>query len=109
MKRIKKGDNVVVLTGKSKGGTGQVSWVKDDKVLVAGQNIYKKHVKPNPNIQEQGGIKEKAMPMHISNVALINPSTSKADRVGFKFVEQQDGTLIKKRYFKSNGELVDVE
>lgn len=109
MKRIKKGDTVIVLTGKSKGGTGRVTLVNGDKVIVEGQNIVKKHVKPNPNIQEQGGIKEMAAPIHISNVALVNPSTEKADRVGFKFVDSEDGAQVKKRYFKSDGELVDIQ
>jgi large subunit ribosomal protein L24 len=109
MKRIKQGDNVIILTGKSKGGVGKVSLVKDDKVIVPGQNLAKKHVKPNPNIQEPGGIKEIAMPIHVSNVALVNPQTNKADKVGFKFIELEDGTKVKKRYFKSDGQLVESE
>lgn len=108
MKRIKKGDKVVVLTGKSKGGTGIVTLVKENRVIVAGQNMVKKHVKPNPNVQEQGGIKEIEASIHVSNVALVNPKTNKADRVGFKFVDS-DGKSVKHRYFKSDGELVDVQ
>jgi large subunit ribosomal protein L24 len=109
MKRIKKEDYVIVLTGKSKGGKGRVMSVLGDKVLVEGQNMVKKHVKPNPNIQEQGGIKEMSAPIHLSNVALVNPTTEKADRVGFKFIESDDGTKVKHRYFKSDGELVDIQ
>lgn len=109
MKRIKKGDTVIILAGKSKGGKGRVILVVGDKVVVEGQNIMKKHVKPNPNVQEQGGIKEIPAPIHVSNVALVNPSTEKADRVGFKFIESEEGTQVKKRYFKSDGELVDIQ
>jgi|TARA_B110000879_G_C10986151_1_gene437379 large subunit ribosomal protein L24 len=109
MKRIKKGDLVIVLTGKSKGGKGRVTAVIGEKILVEGQNIVKKHVKPNPNAQEQGGIKEMSAPIHVSNVALVNPATEKADRVGFKFVDSEDGAQIKKRFFKSDGELVDIQ
>jgi large subunit ribosomal protein L24 len=109
MKRIKKGDNVIVLAGKSKGGKGRVTLVIGDKVVVEGQNIMKKHVKPNPNVQEQGGIKEMSAPIHVSNVGLVNPSTDKADRVGFKFVESEEGAQVKKRFFKSDGELVDIQ
>ena len=100
---------VIVLAGKSKGGKGRVTLVLGDKVVVEGQNILKKHVKPNPNIQEQGGIKEMSAPIHVSNVALVNPTTDKADRVGFKFVDSEDGVSVKQRYFKSDGELVDIQ
>jgi len=109
MKRIKKGDEVIILTGKSKGGRGNVSKVLGDKVIVDGMNLVKKHVKPNPNANEQGGIKEKAMPIHLSNVALYNPKTQKAGRIGFKFIESEEGVQIKQRYFKSDGELVDIQ
>ena len=111
MKRIKKGDKVVALAGKSKGSAGVVLRVLTDvnKVVVEGLNIVKKHVKPNPNTQEQGGIKEIAAPMHVSNVALVNPTTDKASRVGFKFVESENGKSVKQRYFKSDGELVDIQ
>lgn len=111
MKRIKKGDKVIALTGKSKGNVGVVLRVLTDvnKVVVEGLNIVKKHVKPNPNTQEQGGIKEMAAPMHVSNVALVNPTTEKASRVGFKFVESEGSKPVKQRYFKSDGELVDIQ
>jgi len=109
MKRIRKDDEVIITTGKDKGGRGKILKVLGDKVLVGGKNLVKKHVKPNPNINEQGGIKEKEAPLHISNVALINPSTQKADKVGFKFIESDGGKLEKRRYFKSDGELVDIQ
>lgn len=103
MKRIRSGDRVIVIAGKDKGKTGKVTKVTADaKVFVEGINRVKKHVRPNPMRQIQGGIVEKEMPIHISNVALLNPKTGKADRVGFKFVDNK-----KVRYFKSTQELVD--
>ena len=105
MNKIKKGDDVLVLTGKDKGKQGVVSQlVGNDKVLVAGVNQVKKHQKPNPLKGIEGGIVEKAMPIHISNVALYNQATKKADKVGFKTLD--DGTKV--RFFKSNNEIVDV-
>lgn len=105
MSRIKKGDDVVVIAGKDKGKRGTVSLVLDDgRVVVENINLAKKHVKPNPNQGEQGGIVDKEMPLDVSNVGLYNPITDKADRVGFKVLE--DGRKV--RYFKSNGEVVDV-
>lgn len=107
MKRIIKGDIVIVIAGKSKGVTGEVLSVNGERVLVDGVNLIKKHVKPNPNRQVEGGIVEKPAALHISNVALLNPKTNKADKVGFKFVEEVAGGVLKKvRYFKSNGEAV---
>ena len=107
MNRLKKGDDVIVVSGKDKGRRGTVVTVLSDKdrVVVEGVNLVKKHVKPNPNKGVEGGIIEKEASIHSSNVALYNPATEKADRVGFKFVE--DGNK-KVRYFKSNGELVDL-
>ena len=103
MEKIRKGDEVIVLTGKDKGKKGAVSVRVDaDLVLVDGVNQVKKHVKPNPMKGEVGGIVTKQMPIQISNVALVNPATGKADRVGFRVLE--DGTKV--RFFKSNGELV---
>jgi large subunit ribosomal protein L24 len=107
MKRIRSGDTVIVTTGKSKQHVGKVLRVKDDRVVVEGANLIKKHVKPNPTLNTQGGIVTKEASMHISNVAMYNPVTRKADRVGFKFIEK-DGLNQKVRYFKSNNELVDV-
>jgi large subunit ribosomal protein L24 len=105
MQRIKQGDEVVVRTGKDKGKSGRVSKVfKDNKVLVEGINQVKKNQKPNPNAGVSGGIIVKDMPINISNIGLYNPATKKADRVGFKFLE--DGKKV--RYFKSTNEVVDV-
>lgn len=103
MIRIRKGDQVVVTTGKSKGQQGAVlGFTDDDRILVDGVNLVKKHQKPNPNAGIQGGIVEKEAPIHISNVMLLNPETGKGDRVGFR---ETDGK--KERYFKSNGNAVE--
>ena len=103
MEKIRKGDEVVVLTGKDRGRRGTVLRRLDERsVLVEGINRVKKHQKPNPMKGQQGGIVEKEMPIDISNVALFNPATSKGDRVGIKTLE--DGTKV--RFFNSNGELV---
>ena len=103
MEKIRKGDEIVVITGKDKGKRGTVlRRVDDEHVLVEGVNRAKKHVKPNPVKGVAGGIVDKDMPIHISNVALFNPATKKADRVGIKALE--DGRKV--RVFKSNGELV---
>ncbi len=107
MKRIRKGDQVIVICGKSKGKTGNVLLVKQGRVVVQGANFIKKHVKPNPQINQQGGIIEKEAPLDISNVALYNPVTQKADRVGFRFIEKE-GVTHKVRYFKSTNEGVDL-
>lgn len=103
MRKIKKGDEVIVITGKDKGKISQVEQVVEQgkKVIVAGVNIVKKHVRPNPMKMEQGGIIEKTMPIDISNVAIYNPITKKADRVGFKIEGDK-----KVRIFKSNGKVV---
>jgi large subunit ribosomal protein L24 len=105
MRKIKKGDNVVVITGRDKGKRGDVSRVVDaEHVVVAGINQVKKHQRPNPMKGEQGGIVNKDMPIHVSNIALWNPVTKKADRVGVRTLE--DGRKV--RFFKSNGELVSA-
>jgi len=105
MQKIKKGDDVIVRTGKDKGKSGRVVQVlKNDKVLVEGINRVKKTQKANPNTGVSGGIISKDMPINVSNIGLYNPITKKADRVGFKFLE--DGKKV--RYFKSTDELVDV-
>ncbi len=105
MRRIKKGDNVIVTTGKDKGRRGSVLRLVDaEHVLVEGVNKVKKHQKPNPMKNNPGGIIDKEMPIHISNVMLFNPTTQKADRVGLKVLD--DGRRV--RYFKSNGEMVDA-
>ncbi|AQR63810.1 50S ribosomal protein L24 [Aquaspirillum sp. LM1] len=102
MQKIRKGDDVIVLTGKDKGKRGTVLRVLEGKLVVEGVNVVKKHQKPNPIKGVQGGVVEKTMPIDVSNVALFNPATQKADRVGFKLLE--DGRKV--RVFKSNGEVV---
>ncbi len=105
MNKIRKGDDVIVIAGKDKGKRGSVLRVRDDdRLLVEGINNVKKHVKPNPVKGEAGGIVSKEMPIHISNVALFNATSKRADRVGFKVLE--DGRKV--RIFKSNGEVVDA-
>ncbi len=105
MKRIRKGDRVVVTTGREKGRQGTVIRVlEDDKVVVENVNMVKKHQKPNPQRGTQGGIVQKEAPLHVSNVMLWNPGTKKGDRVGFKTLE--DGRKV--RVYKSNGEVVDA-
>lgn len=105
MRKIRKGDDVAIITGKDKGKRGTVLRVLDaEKLLVEGVNKVKKHQKPNPMQGSAGGIVEKEMPIHVSNVALFNPATQKADRVGVKVLE--DGRKV--RFFKSNGEVLDV-
>jgi large subunit ribosomal protein L24 len=105
LERIKKGDEVIVIAGKDRGRRGTVLRVfADERVLVENVNIVKKHQKPNPNAGVQGGIIEKEMPLHASNVMLYNPVTKKGDRVGVRALE--DGRKV--RFFKSNDEVVDV-
>ena len=105
MNKIKAGDQIIVTAGKDKGRQGTVTQVMDDgRVLVENVNIAKKAQKPNPNAGIQGGIIDKEMPLDRSNVMLFNPTTGKGDRVGIKTLE--DNTKV--RYFKSNGEVVDV-
>jgi len=102
MDKIRKNDEVIVLAGKDKGKRGTVSRRVDaEHVIVDGVNVAKKAVKPNPMTGTTGGIVDKTMPIHVSNVALVNPATGKADRVGFKTVDNK-----KVRVFKSNGEVV---
>ncbi|MES9902929.1 MAG: 50S ribosomal protein L24 [Sedimenticola sp.] len=104
MRKIKKGDQVIVIAGKDKGKQGTVLRVIDDKVVVENINIVKKHTKANPTKGEQGGILDKEMPLDASNVAIYNSTSGKADRVGIKSLD--DGRKV--RYFKSNGEVVDI-
>jgi large subunit ribosomal protein L24 len=104
MRKIKRGDDVIVITGRDKGKRGAVLKLVDaEHVLVEGANKVKKHERPNPMKNTTGGIIDKEMPLHVSNIALFNPATKKADRVGVKAV---DGKRV--RYFKSNGEVIDV-
>lgn len=104
MNKIKTDDSVIVIAGKDKGRVGKVLRIVGEKLLVEGANLVKKHTKPNPNANQPGGIIEKEMPLHRSNVAVYNPSSKKADRVGIR--ELEDGRKV--RYFKSDGELVDI-
>ena len=104
MKKIKRDDEVIVTTGKDKGKRGKVLKVlADGRVIVSGVNMAKKHTKPNPMLGTPGGIVEKEAPIQVSNVAIFNPQTGKADRVGFQIKE--DGTKV--RIFKSTNEAVD--
>lgn len=106
MKRIRSGDEVIIIAGKSKGHIGKVLRVVDDSIVVEGGNLMKKHVKPNPQTENKGGIVTREAPLHVSNVAHYNPVTKKADKVGFKFLES-NGVSVKVRYFKSNDEIID--
>ena len=102
MRKIKKGDNVVVIAGRDKGKRGDVTRVLDDQDDDAGINQVKKHQRPNPMKGQQGGIVTKEMPIHASNVAIWNPITQKADRIGLRTL--QDGRKV--RFYRSNGELI---
>jgi large subunit ribosomal protein L24 len=105
MRKIKKGDDVLVVAGKDKGKRGSVLRVVDaEHVVVEGANKVKKHQRPNPVRGLTGGIIEREMPLHVSNVAMFNPQTRKGDRVGFRTLE--DGRKV--RFFKSNGEVIDA-
>jgi large subunit ribosomal protein L24 len=105
MAKIKRDDEVIVLTGKDKGKRGTVRTVLDDnRVIVSGVNMIKKHTKPNPQMGVTGGIVEKEAPIQVSNIAIFNPATSKADRVGYQVM---DGGK-KVRVYKSSGEQIDV-
>ena len=104
MKRLRKGDQVVVISGKDKGRQGTVDQVLDNgKVLVNGINMVKKHQRANPNMGIPGGIVDKEMPIHASNLMLFNPETGKGDRIGYKKLD--DGRKV--RFFKSNNEVLD--
>jgi large subunit ribosomal protein L24 len=106
MNKIRKGDDVIVTTGRDKGKRGTVlRRIDDEHLVVEGVNKVKKHQRPNPMKGATGGIIEKEMPIHISNVALFNPQTKKGDRIGFK--QLPDGRRV--RVFKSNGEMVDAQ
>ena len=105
--RIRKGDTVVVIAGKDKGKTGVVTARVSEgaRLIIAGINQVKKHVKPNPQLQREGGIITKEVPIHVSNVMILNPATNKRDRITFKTIEK-DGNLKKVRCFVSNGEII---
>lgn len=101
--KIRRDDEVIILAGKDKGKTGKVTkvLVESGKVYVEGVNLIKKHTKPVPQLQQPGGIVEKEAPLQVSNVAILNPQSGKADRVGFRV---EDGKKV--RFFKSNNELI---
>ena len=105
MSKIRKGDDVVVLSGRDKGKRGTVlQIIENNRIVVDNVNVIKKHVKPNPNRGETGGIIEREAPIQISNVAIFNPNSNKPDRVGYKVLE--DGRKV--RVFRSDGEVADL-
>lgn len=105
MARIRKGDDVVVRTGRNRGRRGTVLRVlADERALVEGVNVVKRHTRGNPQRGTQGGIIQKEMPVHISNISIFNPATGKGDRIGYKWLG--DGRKV--RVFKSTGEVIDV-
>jgi len=104
MRKIKKGDEVIVLTGKDKGKRGTVLRMLEEKLVVEGVNRVRKAVKPNPMRGTTGGFQDKDMPIHLSNVAVFNPAAGKGDRIGIKTLE--DGRKV--RFFKSNGEVLNA-
>lgn len=105
MKRIRKGDEVIVLAGRNRRTRGKVLRVLDDnRLIVEGVNLVKRHTRPNPQAGQAGGIVEKEAPIHVSNVAIYNAAAGKADRIGFKHLE--DGRKV--RFFKSSGEVIDI-
>ena len=105
MRKIRKGDEVIVIAGKDKGKRGTVLRVVDaERVVVEGANVAKKHQRPNPAKGQTGGIVDKEMALHVSNVAIYNPATKKGDRVGIKVMD--NGRRV--RVFKSNGEMIDA-
>ena len=104
MNRIRKGDQVLVITGKNKGQRGDVLRVADERVFVSNVNLVKRHTKPNPQANQAGGIVEREASIHLSNVQLFNPATNKGERVGTKTLE--DGRKV--RVFRSTGEVVDA-
>ncbi len=104
MKRIRKGDQVIVIAGRDKGKKGEVIRVLDEKVVVQNLNLIKRHTKPNPQANQPGGIVQREAPIHISNVMLFNPASNKGERVGFK--ELNDGRKV--RVWRSSGEAVDA-
>lgn len=103
MQRIKQGDDVIVLVGKDRGRRGKVQSVNGERVLIDGINLVKKHAKGNPQMGDPGGIQEKELPVHISNVALFNPSTKKGGRIGFRTNDEGQ----KERFFRSDSSAVD--
>ena len=105
MNKIIKGDQVVVIAGRDKGKQGQVIRVLGGKVVVEGVNVVRRHQKPNPMRGVEGGVISKEMPLDISNIAILNPETNKAERVGIKLIENE-GKVKRVRFFKSNGSVI---
>jgi len=105
MKKLRKGDQVVVLSGKDKGRTGEITQVLEDKVLIQGVNVAKKHQRGNPQKNQPGGLLDREMPLHVSKVAIWNSGSKKADRVGVKTLA--DGKRV--RFLKSNNEVLDTK
>lgn len=104
MRKLRRDDEVIVIAGRDKGTRGTITrMMKDDKVIIAGVNMIKRHTRPNPNLGQPGGIVEKEAPLHISNVAIFNPDKDGPDRVGIR--TDEDGT--KTRFFKSSGETIN--
>jgi large subunit ribosomal protein L24 len=109
MNRIRKGDQVVVITGKNKGQRGEVLRVAGERVFVANINMVKRHTKPNPQANQSGGIVEREASIHVSNVMPFNPATGKGDRIGYKLLQgKKDDKPRKVRVFRSNNEVVDA-
>ncbi|MDR3388814.1 MAG: 50S ribosomal protein L24 [Rudaea sp.] len=104
MNRIRKGDQVIVITGKYKGQKGEVVRIAEDRVVVQNINLVKRHTKPNPQANQPGGIVEREAPIHISNVMLFNSATGKGERVGYKTLD--DGRKV--RTYRAGGEVVDA-
>lgn len=107
MRKLRKNDDVIVISGKDKGKRGTLVFIKKDLVIIEGINLIKKHVKPNPNKQIEGGIVEQESFLHISNVALYNVALNKSDRIGFKYIKNNKNKKEKVRYFKSNNDCVN--
>ena len=103
MNKLKRDDEVIVITGKDKGKRGTISQITGDRILVAGVNMVKRHTKPNPNAGQPGGIIEREAAIHVSNIAIFNPETNAADKIAI----QIDENGSKKRMFKSNGQVID--
>ena len=109
MKKLRKGDEVIVISGSDKGKRGVITRrVDDEHLLVEGINLARKHVKPNPMKGEQGGIVQKAQPIHQSNVAIVNKASGKADRVGIKVTQGEGGKVKRVRVYKSTGEEIQA-
>jgi len=108
MNRIRKGDQVVVITGSAKGQKGEVIRVDGDNVFVQGVKLVKRHTKPNPQANQPGGIIEREAPIHQSNVQLVNPVSGKGERISIKTKTRADGKVVRVRAFRKSGEMIDA-